>query len=40
MESMACGVVLDMMSPSGIEFSAASSLFLGSFLGAIMFALD
>jgi len=36
-ESMACSVVSDTTSPSGPELSAASSLFLGTFLGSIMF---
>jgi hypothetical protein len=40
MESMACGVVSDTTSPSGLELSAASSLFLGSLLGAIKFVLE
>jgi hypothetical protein len=40
MESMACGIVLDIMSLSGLELSATSSLFLGAFLGAMVFALD
>jgi hypothetical protein len=37
MESMACGVVSDTTSYFGLELSAASSLFLGAFLGSIMF---
>jgi hypothetical protein len=40
MESMACGIVSDTTSPSGLKISATSSLFLGAFLGAMMFALD
>jgi len=37
MESMACNVVSNTTSPSRLEISVASSLFLGAFLGAIMF---
>jgi hypothetical protein len=36
MESMACGIVSDTAYPSGLELLAASSLFLGAFLGAII----
>jgi hypothetical protein len=34
MESMACGIVSDTTSPSGLELSATSSLVLVAFLGA------
>ena len=40
MESMACGIVSDITSPFGLKLSATSSLFLGAFLGAMIFALD
>jgi hypothetical protein len=36
MESMECGVVSDITSPSGLEPSEISSLFLGAFLGAMI----
>jgi hypothetical protein len=40
MESMACDIVLDITSPSRLELSITSSLFLGAFLGAVISALD
>jgi hypothetical protein len=40
MESMECDVVLDTTSPSGLELSAASSLFFDVLLGAITFVIE
>jgi hypothetical protein len=34
-ESMACGIVSDMISPSGLCISSVSSVFFGAFFGAI-----
>jgi hypothetical protein len=40
MESMACGIVSDTTSPSGLETSATSSFFLVAFLGTMVVILD
>jgi hypothetical protein len=40
MESMACGVVSDITTSSGLELSTISSLFLGAFLGSMIPVLD